>query len=89
MSLHEGLTSPSLIPQPGFLAREDVLAIRADVEAIKSAVAELDQKAESLSVAAGGAGAESLSRLDIFHNYSPILVIAFLVTLVATPLMRR
>ncbi len=32
---------------------------------------------------------ETLSRLEIFHNYSPILVIAFLVTLVSTPFMRR
>lgn len=31
---------------------------------------------------------EQLSRLEIFHNYSPILVIAFLVTLISTPFMR-
>ena len=30
-----------------------------------------------------------IDRLDVFHGYVPVFVVAFLVTLVATPLIRR
>lgn len=35
------------------------------------------------------AAPEALTRVSIFHSYMPVFVVAFLVTLLATPLMRR
>lgn len=36
-----------------------------------------------------GGATEPVTRLDIFHGYMGVFVIAFLVTLIATPIMRR
>lgn len=38
---------------------------------------------------ADGAAQSEVSRLDVFHGYMGVLLIAFVVTLVATPIMRR
>lgn len=47
--------------------------------------------ASSAAIAAGiePAPLEPASRLSIFHGYMPVLIVAFLVTLFATPVMRR
>ncbi len=67
--------------------REDVASIESDAAAIRQRA---DRLAETIGLAAPGTGSgSSISRLEIFHNYSPILVIAFLVTLATTPVMRR
>lgn len=46
---------------------------------------------DGLSKASDGAGAavEAVSRLSIFHGYMGVFIAAFIVTLVATPIMRR
>lgn len=50
----------------------------------------LQEQVVSLQAAAGlGDGAPIVSRLSIFHGYLWVLVVAFLVSLVATPIMRR
>jgi UDP-GlcNAc:undecaprenyl-phosphate GlcNAc-1-phosphate transferase len=45
--------------------------------------------AQTAQAAVSNAPVEEYSRLSIFHGYTPVFVIAFLVTLCATPIMRR
>jgi UDP-GlcNAc:undecaprenyl-phosphate GlcNAc-1-phosphate transferase len=58
---------------------------------VSARLAEIAQEVESLRAMLGGSGggAAAPSRLEIFHGYIGVLVVAFLVTLLATPLMRR
>jgi UDP-GlcNAc:undecaprenyl-phosphate/decaprenyl-phosphate GlcNAc-1-phosphate transferase len=42
-----------------------------------------------LKTPTGESAAALLTRIDIFHGYIPVFIIAFLVTLLATPVMRR
>lgn len=42
-----------------------------------------------LAVAEGEVAASPATRLSIFHGYAPVFLVAFLVTLCATPLMRK
>lgn len=51
-------------------------------------VNELSQKATQIAQAAGMKPAAIPSKLDIFHGYMGVFVVAFLVTLLATPVMR-
>jgi UDP-GlcNAc:undecaprenyl-phosphate GlcNAc-1-phosphate transferase len=67
------------------------------IDALARQAAELSAKVQGLQadaaslkkLAAGDALLEPTTRLDIFHGYIWVLVIAFLVTLLVTPLMRR
>lgn len=49
----------------------------------------LGEKAQRFDEAIGRAARTSLTRLEVFHGYIPVFVVAFVVTLLATPLMRR
>lgn len=49
----------------------------------------LRRQVDSLRVAAGLDDGATVTRLSIFHGYLWVLVVAFLVSLIATPLMRR
>ncbi len=56
-------------------------------------IAELAERADALAkdihhLAASG-GLESSSRLEIFHGYMGVFVVAFVIALAATPIMRR
>lgn len=64
---------------PGVVARIDQLGVQ---------IGRLAQEQRDLAAAAG-ISPEAPSRLDIFHGYIAVLGIAFIVTLLATPLMRR
>lgn len=71
---HETL-SPELIERVGRFGRE-----------IAELAAEQDQL---LDMARGEAVAPSLGRMDIFQGYIGVFIVAFLVTMLATPLVRR
>lgn len=47
------------------------------------------QSADPGALDAVAQAAEPLGKLDIFHNYVAVFVVAFLITLIATPIMRR
>jgi UDP-GlcNAc:undecaprenyl-phosphate/decaprenyl-phosphate GlcNAc-1-phosphate transferase len=49
----------------------------------------LKDQAQELGQSVGLFPPAGLDRLDIFHGYVPVFIVAFLVTLLATPLMRR
>lgn len=59
------------------------------IESIRQGLADASDKLDSLSQHLGLETAAPVTRLSIFHGYVPVLVIAFFVTLVATPIMRR
>ncbi len=59
------------------------------VRALRQEVDRLGEQVDALARSAGVDTAEPVTRLSIFHGYLPILVVAFFVTLIATPLMRR
>jgi UDP-GlcNAc:undecaprenyl-phosphate GlcNAc-1-phosphate transferase len=70
---------PKDVP-PGVVDRID--SIGHDLEALRDRVKDLSDLV--------GLGPDSgATRLDVFHGYVPVFVIAFLVTLIATPIMRR
>jgi len=52
-------------------------------------VAVLKHQVEELSRTVGAAVEPGTSKLDIFHGYIGVLVVAFMVTLLTTPIMRR
>ncbi|MCC6428391.1 MAG: undecaprenyl/decaprenyl-phosphate alpha-N-acetylglucosaminyl 1-phosphate transferase [Phycisphaerales bacterium] len=83
--------SPSAAPASPDSVSAEAAATRTQVQAVRDDVATLSKRIDELAQTVGvpGAGQPEISRLEIFHNYSPILVIAFLVTLFATPVMRR
>ncbi len=91
------LTGPAVnSPAP---ARPQTDAVQQKLDAIDRRLESIEKQLKPEAKAApttatvgegdAAASTEPLSRLEIFHNYSPILVIAFLVTLTATPVMRR
>ncbi len=54
-------------------------------EELKAVTAKVDQFAHQV----GADATEPVSRLSVFHGYVPVVVVAFFVTLIATPIMRR
>ncbi len=66
-------------------------AVREQVAALGEKIAQLTHEQERLAgLAGGGEGvAAKLSRLDVFHGYVGVFAAAFVVTLLATPIMRR
>lgn len=54
-------------------------------EELKAVATKVDQFAHHL----GADVTEPASRLSVFHGYVPVVVVAFFVTLIATPIMRR
>lgn len=60
----------------------------ARIEQLGVQIGRLAQDQRDLASAAG-ISPETLSRLDIFHGYIAVLGIAFIVTLLATPIMRK
>ena len=78
------LIRPPVPPPPDIPA-----AVRDGIESLARSVEGLTAQAEQLKLAAGLADPSETTRLDIFHGYMPVLLIAFLVTLLVTPLMRR
>ncbi|MCW5777124.1 MAG: undecaprenyl/decaprenyl-phosphate alpha-N-acetylglucosaminyl 1-phosphate transferase [Phycisphaeraceae bacterium] len=75
----EGITIP-----PEAVAQLEALGRRLD--ALQQEQAAILQ---SIATAGGEVVEESGSRLDIFHGYVGVLAVAFVVTLVTTPLMRK
>jgi UDP-GlcNAc:undecaprenyl-phosphate/decaprenyl-phosphate GlcNAc-1-phosphate transferase len=67
--------------------------IRSQIHDLVQRSEEISRKTHALATSAGvkfDAGKPSSStRLDVFHGYVGVFVVAFLVTLLATPLMRR
>ncbi len=64
-------------------------AVAARIESLGAEVRALEGRVHELADIAG-LGAEPVpSRLEIFHGYFAVFVVAFAVTLLATPLMRR
>lgn len=60
------------------------------IEALGREIARLGEQHESLLSAAHGADTiETTTRLDIFQGYIGVFIVAFLVTMLATPLIRR
>jgi UDP-GlcNAc:undecaprenyl-phosphate/decaprenyl-phosphate GlcNAc-1-phosphate transferase len=56
---------------------------------LKSDLADVTSKAEALAQHLGVESETPVTRLSVFHGYVPIVVVAFFVTLLATPIMRR
>lgn len=65
---------------PGVVDR--ITTVGKDLDALRERVGELQQ---IVSPRPDG----PIDRLDVFHGYVPVFIIAFLVTLFATPIMRR
>lgn len=59
------------------------------IKSLGNEVSALSDHFEALSRAAGLSEGDAVSRLSILHGYMGVFVVAFLVTLVATPIMRR
>jgi UDP-GlcNAc:undecaprenyl-phosphate/decaprenyl-phosphate GlcNAc-1-phosphate transferase len=55
----------------------------------RDALSVLGDRARELGESVGLFPPLDLTRLDIFHGYFPVFIIAFLVTLLSTPVMRR
>jgi UDP-GlcNAc:undecaprenyl-phosphate/decaprenyl-phosphate GlcNAc-1-phosphate transferase len=53
------------------------------------AVSALSERAREFGEVVGLFPQSGLTRLEIFHGYFPVFIIAFMVTLLATPIMRR
>jgi len=64
-------------------------ALEHQIESLGRGIERLDEQYRSLAQAAGLEDGERLSRLDVFHGYIGVFVVAFVVTLLATPIMRR
>ncbi len=59
------------------------------IEALGDSIGQLAQQQQELAQAAGIDTAAAATRLEVFHGYIGVFVAAFLVTLLATPIMRR
>jgi len=59
------------------------------VEALGEEIARLSAAQRELLASVGGDAAEPASRLEIFQGYIGVFIVAFVVTLLATPLVRR
>ena len=64
-------------------------AVGEKIEEMGHAIQALADQQKALTEAAGLQQTELVTRLDIFHGYIGIFVVAFVVTLLATPIMRR
>jgi UDP-GlcNAc:undecaprenyl-phosphate GlcNAc-1-phosphate transferase len=65
-------------------------AAQADqLRSLQGDVAALSGKLDAFARQVDLETAEPVNRLSVFHGYIPILVVAFFVTLIATPIMRR
>lgn len=65
------------------------LEVGARIESLRDEARALAERVDDLAAAAGVEPASALSRLEVFHGYIGVFGVAFLVTLLATPLMRR
>lgn len=77
--IQEAVQQAPLVP-PGVASR---------VEDLGRQIATIKEQVEDLARVAGIGPAPTATRLEIFHGYVAIFVVAFVVTLLATPLIRR
>jgi UDP-GlcNAc:undecaprenyl-phosphate GlcNAc-1-phosphate transferase len=63
--------------------------LTSQIEGLGRGLERLAEQQQALAEAAGIETIEQTTRLDVFHGYIGVFVVAFLVTLLATPLMRR
>ncbi|MEM9374227.1 MAG: MraY family glycosyltransferase [Planctomycetota bacterium] len=63
--------------------------VTAKVEALGEEIGRLSAQQQDLLASVGGDAAETVSRLEIFQGYIGVFIVAFVVTLLATPLVRR
>ena len=59
------------------------------IEALGRSIENLAQEQQQLAQAAGLDTVEATTRLDVFHGYIGVFVVAFVITILATPLTRR
>ena len=78
--LQSALAEPASALTP--VQSESLSVIREELKAVTTKV---DQFAHQV----GADAAEPASRLSVFHGYVPVVVVAFFVTLISTPIMRR
>jgi UDP-GlcNAc:undecaprenyl-phosphate GlcNAc-1-phosphate transferase len=64
-------------------------AINERIEALGGSIQRLAEAQQDLAHAAGIDAADAPTRLEVFHGYIGVFIIAFIVTLLATPVMRR
>lgn len=64
------------------------LGVKSRIESLGDELRTLSGKVDELKEIAG-ISQDHASRLEVFHGYVPVFIIAFLVTLLATPLVRR
>lgn len=74
---------PAPLDKPVF----DEDAVRS-IEALGEQIASLGEQHEKLRQSVGMAADGAVTRLDLFHDYIAVFFVAFLVTLLATPIMR-
>jgi len=65
------------------------IGVRDRIKSIGEDITNLTARLDDLKEVAGITAANHNSRLEIFHGYVPVFIIAFLVTLLSTPIMRR
>ncbi|GMV24208.1 MAG: hypothetical protein AMXMBFR58_02390 [Phycisphaerae bacterium] len=86
-------SQPPSVFQSDALVRAQLQSLGEDLSDVNARLSDIEQKFEKVTASVGltntGPDGQALSRLEIFHSYSPVLVIAFLVTLATTPIMRR
>jgi UDP-GlcNAc:undecaprenyl-phosphate GlcNAc-1-phosphate transferase len=82
---------PPVIPAPDDAAASPAAPELIDqIERFGADIAELAAEQDRLlDLARGGAGVEGVSRLDVFQGYIGVFIVAFLVTMLTTPLVRR
>lgn len=73
----------------GSLQPQTTPELRAEIEQLGTSIDKLSDQHQHLAEAAGIDAAEAVTRLDVFHGYIGVLIVAFLVTLLTTPIMRR
>ncbi|MBK7405531.1 MAG: undecaprenyl/decaprenyl-phosphate alpha-N-acetylglucosaminyl 1-phosphate transferase [Phycisphaerales bacterium] len=77
---------PPTLAQPESPASK---AVTDQIDRMGQAIQSLAEQQKALAEAAGMQHADPVTRLDIFHGYIGVFIIAFVVTLLATPIMRR
>ena len=70
-------------------ARDIPFGVRDRIQTLGEEVRSLSGRIDELKELSGISAAGHTTRLEVFHGYVPVFIIAFLVTLLATPLMRR
>jgi len=78
----------TLVPT-GLLQSQPTPEVRERIEELGATIQGLAAQQQELAQAAGIDTAATASRLEIFHGYIGVLIVAFLVTLLTTPIMRR